>query len=200
LERLVELDRRQPEAKNGPAALSPQELSEFAQLCYYKRQFRQAATFWRHALATEQSADGEARRYNAACAAALAGSGPRGDDSPLDAAEQAAWQRQAIEWLSAELAEFNPSWQAATRPPGRQRPRPWSNGKPTAIWPACATSRPCPPWPRTNRPPAGICGPLCRRFWPKQANHRWPRTCQFLPATRFFDIFLVVPRPEKLLL
>jgi Flp pilus assembly protein TadD/tRNA A-37 threonylcarbamoyl transferase component Bud32 len=106
LERLVNLDQRLSEAKHDPAALSPPELAEFAQLCYYKRQFGQSATFWRRTLAGEQNAAGVAWRYNAACNAALAGSGQGDDDPPLDEIARSAWRQQALEWLTAELAEF----------------------------------------------------------------------------------------------
>jgi hypothetical protein len=42
-------------------------------------------------------------RYNAACAAALAGSGEGKDDPPLDDAAKARWRKQAIEWLKSDL-------------------------------------------------------------------------------------------------
>jgi tetratricopeptide (TPR) repeat protein len=42
-------------------------------------------------------------RYNAACAAALAGAG-RGEDRPTDEAEKARWRKQAVAWLRADLA------------------------------------------------------------------------------------------------
>jgi serine/threonine-protein kinase len=41
--------------------------------------------------------------YNAACAAALAGTG-QGDGQQLDEAERARWRKQAIDWLRADLA------------------------------------------------------------------------------------------------
>jgi serine/threonine protein kinase/tetratricopeptide (TPR) repeat protein len=42
-------------------------------------------------------------RYNAACAAALAGSGRGKDDPPPDDAARGKFRRQALEWLNAEL-------------------------------------------------------------------------------------------------
>jgi hypothetical protein len=46
-------------------------------------------------------------RYNAACAAALAGSGQGKDDPPLDEAAKARWRKQAIDWLRADLAAWS---------------------------------------------------------------------------------------------
>jgi serine/threonine-protein kinase len=43
-------------------------------------------------------------RYNAACAAALAGTGRGKDAASLDEAARAAWRRQSLEWLRADLA------------------------------------------------------------------------------------------------
>jgi serine/threonine-protein kinase len=43
-------------------------------------------------------------RFNAACAAALAGCGQGKDAARLDAAERARWRRQALDWLRADLA------------------------------------------------------------------------------------------------
>lgn len=116
LERLVELARRLPQMAEEPTGITPQELGEFAQLCYYQRQFGQAAMFWQRALSAEPSATSPAatiQRYNAACAAALAGCGQRRDVPPLDAAARAGWRRQAIEWLQAELAARKESLPAA---------------------------------------------------------------------------------------
>src|SRR5262249_34049570 len=43
-------------------------------------------------------------RYNAACAAALAGSGRGADEPPLDEPEKARWRKQALDWLRADMA------------------------------------------------------------------------------------------------
>ena len=43
-------------------------------------------------------------RYNAACAAALAGCGQGKDEPPLDEPARARWRKQAIDWLKADLA------------------------------------------------------------------------------------------------
>ena len=46
-------------------------------------------------------------RYNAACAAALAGCGQGKDDPPLDDAARTRWRKQAIDWLKADLAAWS---------------------------------------------------------------------------------------------
>ncbi len=119
LERLVELARRLPQVAEEPTVIKPQELGEFAQVCYYQRQFGQAAMFWQRALAAEPSATSPTasiQRYNAACAAALAGCGRGLDAPPLDGAARAGWRRQAIEWLQAELAAHKANLSAADAP------------------------------------------------------------------------------------
>ncbi len=46
-------------------------------------------------------------RYNAACAAALAGSGQGKDDPPLDEATKARWRKQATDSFKADLAAWS---------------------------------------------------------------------------------------------
>jgi hypothetical protein len=46
-------------------------------------------------------------RYNAACAAALAGSGEGKDDPPLDEVAKTRWRKQAVEWLKADLGAWS---------------------------------------------------------------------------------------------
>ena len=46
-------------------------------------------------------------RYNAACAAALAGSGQGKDNPPLDEAAKSKWRKQALDWLKADLAAWS---------------------------------------------------------------------------------------------
>jgi hypothetical protein len=46
-------------------------------------------------------------RYNAACAAALAGCGQGGDAAKLDAAKRAELRKQALEWLRADFSSWS---------------------------------------------------------------------------------------------
>jgi serine/threonine-protein kinase len=105
-ERLVELDGRLPgflEGKTTPA--SPDERVELAGLCSLKRLHGAAARFYAEAFAAEPKLAErlDSHRYNAACAAALAGCGQCKDADKLDGKERARLRRQALDWLRAEL-------------------------------------------------------------------------------------------------
>ena len=82
----------------------------FAQLCYDKKLHGASARFWAEAFQAQPklAEDMQAQnRYNAACAAALAGCGQGKDDPPLDDAAKARWRKQAIDWLKADLAAWS---------------------------------------------------------------------------------------------
>jgi tetratricopeptide (TPR) repeat protein len=106
-ERLVELDGQLPgflEGKTQPA--SPAERVALAELCSVKRLHRASARFYEEAFAAQPNlADDPAtgHRYNAACAAALAGCGQGQDAGPVDEGERARLRRQALDWLRADL-------------------------------------------------------------------------------------------------
>jgi hypothetical protein len=71
-----------------------------------ERLYAQAARLYAEVFAAEPGlADdlGKPHRYNAACAAALAGCG-QGKDAPPDGAERARLRKQALDWLNADLA------------------------------------------------------------------------------------------------
>jgi tetratricopeptide (TPR) repeat protein len=102
VERLCELDKKLPAVIDGSAkAASNEELVELAQVCYLKRRYAAAARLSRDALAADPSAG---NRYNAACAAALAGCGQGEDAGRLDEPERARWRQKALDWLRADLA------------------------------------------------------------------------------------------------
>jgi serine/threonine-protein kinase len=68
----------------------------------------------------ELAADMQAQhRFNAACAAALAGSGHGKDGPPLDEMAKARWRKRAVEWLKADLAFWTK--QAESGPPQARR-------------------------------------------------------------------------------
>src|SRR5262249_1977858 len=94
----------------------------FGRFCYDKGLHSAAARLWSDALAADPKlADGRQpqHRYNAACSAALAGSGRGKDNPPPDEIAKAGFPRQAVDWLKAE---------SAARPgvgeKGRAHPRP----------------------------------------------------------------------------
>jgi serine/threonine protein kinase/Flp pilus assembly protein TadD len=109
-ERLVELDGQLPaflEGKGTPA--SSAERLELAGLCALKRLNRAAVRFYADAFAAQPKLAedlGAPHRYNAACAAALAGCGQGKDANQLDDAERARLRRQAVTWLQADLAAW----------------------------------------------------------------------------------------------
>jgi tetratricopeptide (TPR) repeat protein len=108
LERRIALSPRLPailrkeDHPNGAA-----EGAVFARLCYDRGQHGNASRLWAEAFQGEPklSQDMQAQnRYQAACAAALAGSGKGKDDPPEDEAAKARWRKQAVDWLQADLA------------------------------------------------------------------------------------------------
>jgi tetratricopeptide (TPR) repeat protein len=106
-ERQVELDEKLPgflEGRITPA--SPAELIELAGVCIFKRLNRAAALFFGKGFDAEPKLAEDLRaphRYNAACAAALAGCGQGTDADKLDDKERARLRRQALDWLQADL-------------------------------------------------------------------------------------------------
>jgi tetratricopeptide (TPR) repeat protein/WD40 repeat protein len=109
-QQILALDRRLPailEGKDRPA--NDAERLALGRLCVLRYQKRYAAScrFYGEAFAhNARLADDmqEPDRYNAACAAALAGSGKGNDAAGLDEKERARLRRQALDWLRADLA------------------------------------------------------------------------------------------------
>jgi eukaryotic-like serine/threonine-protein kinase len=109
-ERLVELELKLPELLSGhDKPRNAEDSLVLAQMCYNKKLHGGAARFCADAfvdrpnLAEDMNAQ---TRYNAACAAALAGSGQSKDDPPLDEKTRLRWRKQAVEWLKADLAAW----------------------------------------------------------------------------------------------
>jgi tetratricopeptide (TPR) repeat protein len=104
VERLVELDGQLPgflEGKTTPA--SAEERIELAKLCSFKRLHRAAARFYEEACAAQPKLLA-AQRYNAACAAALAGCGRGEDAAKLD--DRKRLRSLALGWLRDELTAW----------------------------------------------------------------------------------------------
>ncbi len=108
-QRLVELDVKLPDLVAGKIApANAAERLELAAFCQQpcKQLVVAAVRFFTEAFAAEPAlADNPRtfRRYNAACAAALAGCGQGKDVDKLDGAERARLRRQALDWLRADL-------------------------------------------------------------------------------------------------
>jgi serine/threonine-protein kinase len=88
------------------------ERIELAELCQLpcKKRYADAARFYGEAFAAEPQRAGDrpsAARYNAACAAALAGCGQGQDADTLDSTARARLRQQALDWLRADLAAWH---------------------------------------------------------------------------------------------
>jgi tetratricopeptide (TPR) repeat protein len=110
-ERLVELDAKLPSILTGEAKpANTDECVELALVCVlYKKLNRAGADLFARAFAEQpQLAEdlGPQHRYNAACAAALAGCGQGKDADQSDARERTRLRRQALDWLRADLAAW----------------------------------------------------------------------------------------------
>jgi tetratricopeptide (TPR) repeat protein len=108
-ERLVALERKLPSVLSGE--VQPSDSGEriiLADMCQRHRQlYVAAARLFASAFASQPglaSAQGGVNRYNAACAAALAGTGQGKDAADLDVKERQRWRKQALAWLRDDLA------------------------------------------------------------------------------------------------
>jgi serine/threonine-protein kinase len=112
-ERLIHLDGKLPAILNGEEqAADAAERIALAELCQlpWKRCYAAAAQLYGEAFAAESSRAADrpsAARYNAACAAALAGCGQGLDAYPLDPGTRARLRQQALAWLRADLAAWH---------------------------------------------------------------------------------------------
>ena len=106
-ERLVALADRLPALLNGKDhPKDPAECLALAQICRDRKLNATATRYLLEALESqpELAADRQAqRRYDGACAAALAASGETQDDPRPDEAAKAKLRGQALRWLKAEL-------------------------------------------------------------------------------------------------
>jgi tetratricopeptide (TPR) repeat protein len=106
-QRQVALDARLPAILRGaekPANAAEQ--IDFAKLCALKKLHAAAARFYGGAFTAEPKFADDVwggARYNAACAAALAGCGQGKDADKLDETERARLRRQALDWLREDL-------------------------------------------------------------------------------------------------
>jgi serine/threonine-protein kinase len=106
-QRYPALDARLPAILKGtekPA--NAVERIEFARLCILEKLYAAAARLYADAFTLTPDLAEDLRtgnRYNAACAAALAGCGRSSDGAELGDAERAHWRAQARQWLRADL-------------------------------------------------------------------------------------------------
>jgi tetratricopeptide (TPR) repeat protein/tRNA A-37 threonylcarbamoyl transferase component Bud32 len=114
-ERQIQLDKRLPAVLQGKTKAGDAERIEFGRLCVAKGLYGAAARFYQEALAKPTSAqDPKAgHRYQAACAAALAGCGQGADGAVTHEQQRRRWRRQALQWLRAELALWSKQREAS---------------------------------------------------------------------------------------
>jgi serine/threonine-protein kinase len=110
-EQFIALEPKLPKLLNGE--VQPADTAErlvAARMCREHRKLYAAATrFYADAFAAEpkRADDLEAQhRYEAACVAALAGSGQGEDAADLDDQARARLRRQALDWLRADLTQY----------------------------------------------------------------------------------------------
>jgi tetratricopeptide (TPR) repeat protein len=138
-ERLARLDERLAAVLRGKdQAKDAAEHLAFARHCQLRcrRQYAAAARFYAEAFAHDaRLAEDITRvphRYNAACAAALAGCGTGTDAADLPPRERAGLRRQALDWLRADLAAYRRLLEKEPEragPPIRERMRHWQQDK-----------------------------------------------------------------------
>jgi hypothetical protein len=115
------LDTRLDEVTKGGAPTDNEERVRLAYRAYYRGYLAASARLFADALEADSKLadDRQAQyRYNAACAAALAGRGLGRDESGLDATEKARLREQARLWLVAELDAWTRLLDSAT--PGQR--------------------------------------------------------------------------------
>jgi serine/threonine-protein kinase len=120
---LAATERQAALAPRLPAVIAGQarpadaaELLDLAQVAHAKSLYGASARLWAEAFrADPDGAVPTQHRLDAARAAALAGCGHGRDDPPLDEAAKARWRKQAIDWLTANLAAWAKSLR--TSPP-----------------------------------------------------------------------------------
>jgi tetratricopeptide (TPR) repeat protein len=111
-ERLVELDAKLPAILTGQK--QPADTAErigLAQLCQMpcKKHYAAAVQLFRDAFAEQPKLADDLNaqhRYNAACAAALAGYGQGKDADQLETTERARLRQQALDWLRVDLKAY----------------------------------------------------------------------------------------------
>lgn len=110
-QRMCELEDRFPAFLRGETLpANTVEQTEFAQLCYYKKQHVAATRLWLSAFNADPKLMVKLEagyRYQAACSAVLAASGIGVAANPVDDNTRLQWRKQALDWLKADLALNN---------------------------------------------------------------------------------------------
>jgi len=133
-ERLLELDGNLPAILSGKEqAADARERAEYADLCQKKHLYAAAARLYQEAIGGSPdlvASPANGLRYNAACAAALAGRGAGEDASKLTDTERVEFRKQTLDWLRAELDAWRALLDkdpATFRPAVGEQMRHWQN-------------------------------------------------------------------------
>jgi eukaryotic-like serine/threonine-protein kinase len=106
---LTALESRLPAIVQGKEKPASSECLEVAELCFVNRRYAAAARFYAEAFSAVPALADDLRtgsRFNAACAAALAGCGSSDDAGRLDESELRALREQARKFLQLDLAAW----------------------------------------------------------------------------------------------
>jgi tetratricopeptide (TPR) repeat protein len=160
----VELDGKLSAVLRGEVKLArAEDMVRYARFCREGKQlYAASANLYREAFAARPALAemvAEAHRFSAACAAAMAGSGQGKDAAGLGERQRAAWRRQALDWLRADLRLFAAALEKGDGP--LQRP---------AVVQALQTMRSAPLLASIHDPAALARLPAdeqesCRKFW-----------------------------------
>jgi tetratricopeptide (TPR) repeat protein len=130
LEQLVAAEAKLPRVLAGE--IEPDGGADWLSLAYmchhHKKRFVGAAELYAGAFAADPKLTEilDSHRYDAACAAALAGCGQGEDATKLDDAERVRLRRQALDWLAADFAAWTKlADNASDRPRLRDTMRHW---------------------------------------------------------------------------
>ena len=144
-----------------------------AQMCYDTKRHAAAARFWAEALAADPKLGDDRQaghRYNAACAAALAGAGQGKDDPPPDDAAAGQAARPGPRLAQGRAGRLGEGAGSGGPRPARWSSRRSSTGRPTPTWPASAMRTPWRSSPRPSASPGGRSGPRSTPCWPGPAG------------------------------
>ena len=106
IDRIIQLEKQLPAVLDGTSSPEPGERAEYANICYWKRQYRDAVTLYASAMDESEELANDLslqHRYNAACSAGLAIT-TRGEGNDLTDEEVVELRKQAIGWLRDDLA------------------------------------------------------------------------------------------------
>ena len=142
---LLALESRLPAIVKGTDNPAAADCLDSAELCFVKNHYATATRLYAAAFAATPQLTEDLRvghRFNAACAAALAGCS-RGDDvAGLGSPELMALRKQARDWLQLDLTTWAMKIDTGTAADPIQRGKRYRDGRTTPTWLVCASRTP----------------------------------------------------------